>query len=80
VFRAQQLEQARRPPAPTAKHRESLSAAGAVGAADRTRIGDIASPTDYRTTRQNDDHRHHGRSAERHLGLDTRLNHGLDWC
>jgi hypothetical protein len=28
-----------RPPAPTAKHREPLSAAGAVGAADRTRSG-----------------------------------------
>jgi hypothetical protein len=32
-FRAQQPEQARRPPAPTAKHRELRSAAGAVRAA-----------------------------------------------
>ena len=32
------------------------------------RIGDLASPTDFRTTRQNDDRRYPGRSAERHLG------------
>jgi len=31
------------------------------------RIGDLASPTDFRTTRQNDGRRHPGRSAERHL-------------
>jgi hypothetical protein len=31
-------------------------------------IGDLASPTDFRTTRQNDGRRHPGRSAERHLG------------
>jgi hypothetical protein len=31
-------------------------------------IGDLASPTDDRTTRQNDGHRHPGRSAKRHLG------------
>jgi len=52
--RAQQPEQARRPPAPTAKHRETLSAAGAVGAADRTRARDRAHPLGRRTSRQND--------------------------
>jgi len=31
------------------------------------RIGDLASLTDFRTTRQNDGRRHPGRSAERHL-------------
>jgi hypothetical protein len=36
---AQQQEQARRPPALAAKHTEQLSAAGAVGAADRTQSG-----------------------------------------
>ena len=30
-------------------------------------IGDLASPTDFRTTRQNDGRRHPGRSAERHI-------------
>jgi hypothetical protein len=30
-------------------------------------LGDLASPTDFRTTRQNDGRRHPGRSAERHL-------------
>jgi hypothetical protein len=32
------------------------------------RIGDLASPTDCRTTRQNDGRRHPGRIAERHVG------------
>src|ERR1039458_8982906 len=36
---AQQQEQARRPPALAAMHTEQLSAAGAVGAADRTQSG-----------------------------------------
>jgi hypothetical protein len=39
-------------PAPTAKHTETCSAAGAVGAVDRTRVGDQAHPTGRRTTRQ----------------------------
>src|ERR1035437_4998317 len=30
-------------------------------------FGDLASPTDYRTTRQNDGHRHPSSSAERHV-------------
>jgi len=30
-------------------------------------IGDLASPTEHRMPRQNDDSRHPGRSAERHL-------------
>ena len=38
-FRAQQPEQARRPPAPTGKPTEPRSAASAVGAADPTRSG-----------------------------------------
>jgi hypothetical protein len=59
------LEQARRPPAPTAKHTEPRSAAGAVGAADRTRVGDRAHPLGRRTTRQNDGHRH---PAAAHIG------------
>ena len=36
------------------------------------RIGDLASPTDFRTTRQNDGRRHPGRSAERHVGKCSR--------
>lgn len=31
------------------------------------RIGDLAFPTDFRTTRQNDGRRHPDRSAERHI-------------
>jgi hypothetical protein len=38
-FRVPQQEQARRPPAPTAKRTEPLSVAGAVGAANHTRPG-----------------------------------------
>jgi hypothetical protein len=77
-FRAQQPEQARRPPAPTAKlsrlqsYREPLSAAGAVGAADRTRVGDQAHPLGRRTTRQNDGGRTPKGSAERHLRVRSR--------
>jgi hypothetical protein len=32
------------------------------------RIGDLASPTEHRMPRQNDDGRHPGRSAGRHVG------------
>ena len=43
-------------------------------------IGDLASPTDFRTTRQNDGRRHPGRSAERHIrcarGLQARRPSG----
>ncbi len=39
LFWAWQLEQARRPPALAAEHIEQLSAAGAMGAADRTQSG-----------------------------------------
>jgi hypothetical protein len=48
-------------------YREPLSAAGAVGAADRTRVGDQAHPLGRRTTRQNDGGRTPKGSAERHL-------------
>ena len=66
-FGAQQRSRALRLPAPTAKHTELRSAAGAVGAADRARVGDRAHPLGRRTTRQNDGHRHPDRSAERHI-------------
>ena len=66
-FRAQQQEQARGPPVPTATHRESGLAAGAVGAADRTRVGDQTHPLGRRTTRQNDGGRTPKGSAERIL-------------
>jgi hypothetical protein len=72
MCRAQQPEHARRPPAPTAKHREPLSAAGAVGAADRIRVGDHAHPAKYRTPRQNDDRRCRGCSTERILRVHSR--------
>jgi len=36
------------------------------------RIGDLASPTDYRTTRQNDGRRYRGRSAKRHVRVGSR--------
>ena len=52
--RAQEQEQARRPPAPTAVRTEPGSAAGAVDAGDRTRVGDQAHPLGRRTTRQNE--------------------------
>jgi len=71
-LRAQQQEQARRPPALTATHSEPRSAAGAVDVAERIWVGDLASPTDYRTTRHNDGRRHPGRSAERHVRVRSR--------
>jgi hypothetical protein len=54
--------------------REPLSAAGAVGAADRTRVGDQAHPLGRRTTRQNDGGRTPKGSAERirHLRVRSR--------
>jgi len=57
---------------PTAKHPEPRSAAGAAGAAERTRVGDRVHPLRRRTTLQNDDRRHPGRSAERHLRVRPR--------
>ncbi len=76
-LRAQQQEQARRPPAPTAKDAEPHSAAGAVDATGRTRVGDRTHPLGRRTTRQNDGHRHPGRSAERHVSARSSAGHRL---
>ena len=68
-----QLKQARTPPGLTPEDADPHSAAEAVGAVDRPRIGDRAHPTGRRTTRQNDGLRHPGRSAERHLRVRSRL-------
>ena len=68
VTRAQQQEQVRRPRTPTARHTEPHEAAGAVDAAEHTRVGNQVHPLGRRTTRQNDGLRHPGRSAERHVG------------
>jgi hypothetical protein len=57
---------------PDCKATEPRSAAGVVGAADRTRVGDRAHPLGRRTTRQIDGRRHPGRSAERHLRVRSR--------
>jgi methyltransferase (TIGR00027 family) len=65
--RDMQQEQARRPPAATAKPAKPRSAADTMAASDHTRAGDRAHPLGRRTTRQNDDGRHPGRSAERHV-------------
>ena len=70
-FRAEQQEQERRPPDPTARHTEPRSAAGA-GAADRTRVGDRAHPRGRRTTRQDDGRRLPNLSAERHVSARSR--------
>lgn len=53
-----QQEQARRPPAATAKHAESRAAADTVATSDHTRAGDQAHPLGSRTMRQNDGRRH----------------------
>jgi hypothetical protein len=68
-FRALQQEQGRSPPVPAAKHTGPRSAAGAVGAANRTRVDDRAHPLGRRTTRQNGGPRPRDRSAERHVGI-----------